>query len=305
MKTVCLDKNYSTTRLVTKNKPDEKSGTTLFLSKNEERKGEGGLRTKGYFKKSYPDKPLVTVITVVFNGEKYLEETIKSVIEQTYDNVEYLIIDGGSTDNTLNIIKKYEDYIDYWVSEKDKGIYDAMNKGIDLATGEWLNFMNAGDRFYNNTILNDIFSKPIDIKINILYGNWATLDFLTSKEKIKKAGSLKNLYKGSQFCHQSSFIDSKLHKATKYNLCYKIAADFDFFYKTYKKAPGSFKYFNRTISFIAPKGLSDTNRINTILNFWLIVEKNNKINFYYLKRVITEILKNYIKKVFFNDKKNY
>ena len=105
METVCLDKNYSTTRLVTKNKPDEKSGTTLFLPKNEERKGEGGLRTKGYFKKSYPDKPLVTVITVVFNGEKYLEETIKSVVEQTYDNVEYLIIDGGSTDNTLNIIK--------------------------------------------------------------------------------------------------------------------------------------------------------------------------------------------------------
>jgi len=105
MEIVCLDKNYSTTRLVTKNKPDEKSGTALFLPKNEERKGEGGLRIKGYFKKSYPNKPLITVVTVVFNGEKYLEETIKSIIEQTYDNVEYLIIDGGSTDNTLNIIK--------------------------------------------------------------------------------------------------------------------------------------------------------------------------------------------------------
>lgn len=147
----CLNKDYSTTRLVTRekpiieNKPEDKFETVLFLPEGEGRKGEGGLRTNGYFKKSMPDKPLISVITVVFNGEKYLEETIQSVIKQTYDNVEYIIIDGGSTDGTLDVIKKYEGQVDYWVSEKDEGIYDAMNKGIRLSTGTFIGLVNADD----------------------------------------------------------------------------------------------------------------------------------------------------------------
>ena len=112
-----LDEGYSTTRLLTQEKPkiintsEDKFETVLFLPEGENRKGEGGLRTKGYFKKSFDDKPLISIITVVFNGEKYLEETIQSVINRTYSNVEYIIIDGGSSDGTLDIIKKYEDKI--------------------------------------------------------------------------------------------------------------------------------------------------------------------------------------------------
>ena len=86
------------------------------------------------------DSPLITVVTVVFNDVQHIEETILSVVNQTYPNIEYIIIDGGSTDGTVDIIKKYEERIAYWVSEPDQGIYDAMNKGIQKATGEWINF---------------------------------------------------------------------------------------------------------------------------------------------------------------------
>ncbi len=161
--TICLDKNYSTTRVVTQEKPEivnnseDKFETVLFLPQGENRKGEGGLRTKSYFKKSFENKPLVSVITVVYNGEKYLEETIQSVINQTYDNVEYIIIDGGSTDGTLDIINKYDDKIDYWVSEKDKGISDAFNKGVKVSKGYYINFQGDGDGFCTPDTLEKVF----------------------------------------------------------------------------------------------------------------------------------------------------
>ena len=111
------------------------------------------MRTQGCFKNSETDKPLITVITTVFNGDEFLEEAIRSVINQTYDNVEFIIIDGGSTDETLNIIKKYEDRIDYWVSERDDGIYDAMNKGLVLAKGQYVYFMGSDDRLIKNSLI--------------------------------------------------------------------------------------------------------------------------------------------------------
>ena len=121
---ICLDKNYSTTKLLTNEKPNITNNPSgkfkkfLFFPTVENTVAEGGLRVKGYFKKSYKEKPLISIVTVVFNGEDYLEDAILSVINQTYDNIEHIIIDGGSTDGTLDIIKKYADKIDYWMSEK-------------------------------------------------------------------------------------------------------------------------------------------------------------------------------------------
>jgi len=155
-----LDNKFSTTRRVQKvdadlvmtelkavHKPEDKFETVLFLPEGEGRQGEGGLRTQGYFKKSEVDKPLITVVTVVYNGEQFLEETILSVINQAYDNVEYIIIDGGSTDGTLDIIRKYKHAIDYWVSEKDHGISDAFNKAVRCSLGDYINFQGDGDGF--------------------------------------------------------------------------------------------------------------------------------------------------------------
>lgn len=116
-------------------------------------------------------QPKISVVTVCYNAINDIEKTILSVINQTYSNIEYIIIDGGSTDGTMDIVNKYKDKIDVIVSEPDKGIYDAMNKGIDRATGDWINFMNAGDCFFNNVALENVFPRNYEsVNFDILYG---------------------------------------------------------------------------------------------------------------------------------------
>ena len=149
---ICLDERFSTTKLVFR-KHLASAATSLSNEGDKswpmesDIKTEGGLRTKGFLKQDVLNKPLITVITVVFDGAQRLEDTIRSVVNQTYENVEYIVIDGGSTDGTLEIVRKFGEVIDYWVSGPDKGIYDAMNRGLSVASGEWINFMNAGDAF--------------------------------------------------------------------------------------------------------------------------------------------------------------
>ncbi|WP_257287211.1 glycosyltransferase [Endozoicomonas sp. SESOKO2] len=104
------------------------------------------------------DEPTVSIITAVFNGERHIEETILSVINQTYKNIEYIIIDGGSTDGTVDIIKKYERNIKYWISEKDKGISDAFNKGVLQSSGDFLNFQGDGDGFCSNNAIAEVMN---------------------------------------------------------------------------------------------------------------------------------------------------
>lgn len=103
------------------------------------------------------NNPLISIITAVFNGEEYLEQTILSIINQTYENIEYIIIDGGSTDGTLDIIKKYENRISYWVSEKDNGIGDAFNKGVKISRGDYINFQGHGDGLISTDVLEKVF----------------------------------------------------------------------------------------------------------------------------------------------------
>lgn len=240
------------------------------------------------------EHPLVSIITVVYNGEQYLEDTILSVIGQTYENIEYIIIDGGSTDSTIDIIKKYEDKIDYWISEKDKGIYDAMNKGITVATGEWINFMNAGDYFYTNNLLKDIFLAQAYENVSVLYGNHEVR--YPNKKRIAKAGYIKNIWKGSQFCHQSAFISSRHHKLNKFNISNHIGADFEFFYTSYKNGI-KFQHIDIIASTVSSRGVSDIKRIESIVGWWHIINKNTNTNFYYIGLILKEMLKARIKKI--------
>ena len=191
------------------------------------------------------EKALISVVTVCFNAEKEIENTIRSVINQNYSNIEYIIIDGGSVDGTVDLIEKYADKITYWVSEPDKGIYDAMNKGIKIASGEWIIFMNSGDLFVDENVLNNIFTTSIKEHVNFVYGN--TLLNYNGRHKLSSPNPVSYLKKGMAFCHQSVFVRTKC--MLEFNVKYKIAADFDFFYNAYKKyGEISFQYVNIPIS---------------------------------------------------------
>lgn len=250
--TTIFNPTYSTNRLATSEKPKniirsgEKFKTLLFLPQNEWRQGEGGLRTKGYFKASYPEKPLISIITVVFNGGRYLEETIQSVINQTYDNVEYIIIDGGSTDGTLDIIRKYEDQINYWVSEKDSGIYDAMNKGWVVANefGRVL-YIGAGDKILALPNIKDLKYSNNEI----LYG---TVDL---DHKIFHSRANWTLKLGNTLHHQALLVPKYIYHEKPFDLNFKVYADYDFNLRLYLSGV-KFKYSEEFKAYALPGGLS-------------------------------------------------
>lgn len=156
-------------------------------------------------------QPLITIITVCFNAEKEIEKTIQSVLGQTFEDYEYLVIDGGSKDGTLDIIKKYASNSKlHWISEPDNGIYDAMNKGIDMAKGTWLNMMNSGDTFVSNDVLQRIFSSPIPNSKSFIYSDNYYID-----DKGRKTYS-KHDHTKLSILHQSSIYRKELHKTHGY-----------------------------------------------------------------------------------------
>ena len=129
----------------------------------------GGLRTLGQFKKNLDDKPLISIITTSLNSSKTIEKTILSILNQSYDNIEFIIIDGDSSDDTINIIKKYEKFIDFWISEKDHGIFDGMNKGIKISTGDIIGILNSDDIYTKDALL--LAKKYFEKKIDYLFGS--------------------------------------------------------------------------------------------------------------------------------------
>lgn len=195
------------------------------------------------------DNLRISIVTVCFNATATIKETILSVVNQTYDNVEYIIIDGGSTDGTVEIIKKYtaggseegkhNHAITKWISEPDKGIYDAMNKGIDLATGDYINFMNAGDTFVDCDVVSKV-STEIDNDTILIYGDW-NIVFPNGTKHFRKSDSIKHFKYDMPFCHQAVFINLKYHKLNKYNLSFIVKADYNFTYQIFKNNSGNIK----------------------------------------------------------------
>lgn len=165
----------------------------------------------------------LSIITVNYNDKVGLKKTIESVVCQAYTDYEYIIIDGGSTDGSYDIIKQYEEQISYWVSERDKGIYNAMNKAIDVAQGEYCIFMNAGDTFCSPMTLADVFA--IDCSEDIICGNTVTVE----KRKPAPEEITFRFMFSNAICHQSAFIKTSLMAKYKYDEKYRIVSDRKFF----------------------------------------------------------------------------
>ena len=179
-------------------------------------------------------EPLISIITVVFNGEKYLEQTIKSVLAQTYHNVEYLIIDGDSTDGTIPIIKKYESQITNWISEPDSGIFDAMNKGISRASGNLINLLNADD-FLEPYALEMVAEKYGSIdQPCVIYGHASALD--DKNQVAAEMYSHPKYWRGMTINHQTMFVHKEVYQSVGlYDTRFRFAADYDFLVRTFEQ----------------------------------------------------------------------
>ena len=203
----------------------------------------------------------LSVITICYN-EKNIRRTCESIKNQTFKDFQWIVIDGKSNKKILNIINEYRQYIDIFVSEKDKGVYDAMNKGISYAKGKYISFMNAGDTFYNYTILEEIF-KNKSYNYDIIYGN-ANIINGQGKQHIEYPPKYitKSFFIYGGLNHQATFIKKSLFtKYGNYDLKYKITSDYEKFLK-FISLGASFQYINKVIVNYYTDGLS-ANLVNT------------------------------------------
>ncbi len=223
--------------------------------------------------------PKLSIITISYNNKAGLESTVKSVIGQTFTDFEYIVIDGGSNDGSADILKANTSKINYWVSEKDSGIYNAMNKGLQKATGEYCLFLNSGDYLYTQSVLEDVFKR--NYSEDILYGE-IIFHFAGGKEELGKLPeklSIEYLF-DDNIWHPAAFIKRELFsKIGLYNENFKIAADYDFFFH----AIAIKKISNRYLPF--PIVMYNTTGISSLPgNMQQIITERRKIHDQYLSK---------------------
>ncbi|WP_029272096.1 glycosyltransferase family 2 protein [Flavobacterium sp. KJJ] len=227
----------------------------------------------------------ISIITVVYNNEKTIKDALESVLRQTYKNIEYVIIDGNSKDNTVSIIREYESRLGYFVSEKDNGLYDAMNKGIQSATGDVIGILNSDDLYQDFKVITDVMEQfNNDSDLDILYGN---LVYVKSNDTdaIVRNWKCKPYYdrffeNGNVPPHPALFVKRSVYdKVGLFNLDYKLAADYELMLRMLKKYNFKIKYIDRLIVKMRLGGATNqsfTNIINQnkeIVRAW----KNNSL----------------------------
>lgn len=227
----------------------------------------------------------ISVITVVFNGTQELQATIDSVVAQDYPYIEYVVIDGGSNDGTIDLIKLNQEKLSHWISEPDNGIYDAMNKGCKIASGQYVIFMNAGDTFYSNDALSSIMHRLNNVSVDnlpdIIMASY-NVHSAIRRNGVRRCGRLVDLWKGMITSHQSILF--KHDGSVFYNLKYRLTADYDLIVKKYNEG-ASFDIYNDIIlSNYSGGGVSDVNQADVYRSYYEISKslKSNKIKkFFY------------------------
>ncbi len=199
--------------------------------------------------------PKLSIITICFNEKESIEKTVQSVINQNFKLFEWIIIDGGSTDGTIEILDKYRKYFKHFVSETDTGIYNAMNKAIDIASGEYLYFLNGGDYLFDAEILTKVFENKHNS--DFLYGDISVMKSRNSEILKMPANLTIRFLFVKTIPHQSTFTKKELFaRFGKYNENYRIAADYDFSLCALLQNKCSYKYLNFCVAHCAPNGLS-------------------------------------------------
>ncbi len=233
--------------------------------------------------------PKVSIITVTYNAEKLLDQTIRSVVDQSYENIQYIIIDGGSNDSTLEIVHRYLDYIDVIISEPDNGISDAFNKGIVQSTGDLVFILSADDFLSNNDVILKVaeyYSNNNDI--DVIHGNVFMLDEQDRSVVLSKPDStLKSCFFGQPLKHGGTFIAKKAYlNYGKYSENFKYAMDYELVLR-YICAGAKFKYIDECIAYIRCGGVNQVYRRETIkesrlisINYGLPVWKSNVFGFW-------------------------
>ena len=220
----------------------------------------------------------LSVITINYNNCDGLRKTIESVVNQTYNDFEYIIIDGGSTDGSVDVIKEYADRIDYWVSESDKGIYNAMNKGIDVAKGEYCIFINSGDFFFSNCVLEECI--PYLDGTDVISGRIQTDKDIWESAKVI---TLSFFYRKKGLLHPASFIKTQLLKKYHYDENLSITSDWKFCIQTLIFGNSSYKGVDVIVSAYDTSGLSYSSRDR------LLAERSEVLESLFPKRVLDDM----------------
>ncbi|MDR0873509.1 MAG: glycosyltransferase [Prevotellaceae bacterium] len=213
-----------------------------------------------------------TIITVVFNNRAGFEKTLNSVVSQDFPDVEYIVIDGGSTDGTVEMIKQNEIHITEWISEKDNGIYNAMNKGISRATGDWVCFLNGGDVFADSKVLSKVAQAVENTNAKIVYGNHLMEKNGKKIEIIaKEPCNLHHIW----FCHQSAFVRLPLLQRIRFDENHKLSADFKFFKQCYYEKC-RFLHLHFPVAVFDKSGISNTERNKGLRDNMAVVKSTDK-----------------------------
>ena len=220
---------------------------------------------------------LISVIIVVYNAQQTIKKSIDSILNQTYKYIEVVIIDGGSYDGTVEVVESYGNKINYFISENDNGVYDAMNKGVGAAKGEWILFLGADDVLYDKNVFSTLFNVNKYSEIDFLYGDVV----LTSNQKIYGGERTYMSLVDKNICHQSIFYKKTIFDSVgNYNLNFKILGDFDFNLRVFENTTLKTLYIKKIISLYNNKGLSsytlDKNFHALVLNTFL-KDKNESL----------------------------